>query len=176
MKALFQTLRDDPYCLSYINPPSSPVWVPGSKLPMGQRVRFPDEITEHKRGTCYDLALLFASCAEHFRVHGLVVIVPGHTFFGYWLNERQHHDFWTKTEGARLPQIGGSWMIQRVDVLRSLLDAGAVEFVEATFVTNRNATFEEACAAGAALVKNRQQHAFDAAIDVSASRHAVQPV
>ena len=109
-------------------------------------------------------------------MNGLIVIVPGHTFFGYWLSNQEHHKFWTRSEGIRLPHPGASWMISSIDVLRTLLESGAVEFLEATLVTNRNASFEDACARGATLIQSRPQHEFDAAVDVSASRHAVQPV
>lgn len=50
-----------------------------------QLVRSPAQVvaTDH-RGTCLDLALLFASCLEANRVHPIVVILEGHALVAFW--------------------------------------------------------------------------------------------
>jgi len=53
----------------------------------GQRVRFPDRITEGGIATCLDVALLAAGCLEQAGLNALVILVQGHAFTGAWLND-----------------------------------------------------------------------------------------
>lgn len=58
---------------------------PASFEERGQRIRTPDVIADTKLGTCLDLTLFFAACAEAAGLHPLLVITPGHSFVGAWL-------------------------------------------------------------------------------------------
>lgn len=69
------------YRLQYINPPAS-------FEPCGQKIRFPEDIIHHGRGTCLDLSVLLASLLEHVGLYPIVVLIPGHAFVGVWTEER----------------------------------------------------------------------------------------
>ncbi|MCC6552532.1 MAG: CHAT domain-containing protein [Polyangiaceae bacterium] len=175
MRMFYNTLQDSPFELKYINPPSGPVYEPGSRSRAGQQVRFPDEIVKHKRGTCHDLALLFAACAEHVGIHPVVILIPGHTFIAFWTSAGDHDRFWSQRERLRSTTAESRWVIDSAQDLATLVQGGALVALEATAVTNRETTYEAACAEGARRVEAlRRTCRLDAAIDVAASRHAVQ--
>nr|MCR4779492.1 DUF3320 domain-containing protein [Ruminiclostridium sp.] len=44
------------------------------------------------RGTCLDLTLLFASCLEQVGLNPLVILVRGHCFAGFWLEDETFSD------------------------------------------------------------------------------------
>jgi hypothetical protein len=94
VEAVFKALRDKPFELRYINPPPIPVFVPSNVLASGQRVRTPTEVISRKRGTCHDIAVLFASCLEHIGVFPLIVLKTGHTFNGFWVSPQKHSAYW----------------------------------------------------------------------------------
>lgn len=72
--------------INYINPPST------FEYP-GQKIFLPDEILESKRGTCLDLALLYAACIERIGLFPLLFIVSGHAFLGVWLLPNYYDEF-----------------------------------------------------------------------------------
>jgi hypothetical protein len=72
--------------LSYINPP--PVFTEGS-----QRLRTPSDVIDQKRGTCIDLALLFAACLEWVGIYPVIFVLTDHAFPGYWRSEQSYQDF-----------------------------------------------------------------------------------
>ncbi|MCI5996655.1 MAG: DUF4011 domain-containing protein [Parvimonas sp.] len=53
----------------------------------GQRIRLPNEVISTKRGTCIDMAILFASLCESVGLHPIIMIIEGHAFVGVWLKE-----------------------------------------------------------------------------------------
>lgn len=65
---------------------------PASFESQGQKVRTPDTIIQHKLGTCLDLTLLFAACAEAAGLHPLIIFINGHAFPGAWLVEETFAD------------------------------------------------------------------------------------
>jgi hypothetical protein len=85
VRALWAALSFD-LPLNYINPP--PVFTEGS-----QRLRTPSDVVNGKRGTCIDLALLFAACLEYVNIYAVVFVLTDHAFPGYWRNERSYQDF-----------------------------------------------------------------------------------
>ncbi len=60
---------------------------PASFEEHGQKIRTPESIREHRLGTCLDLALLFAACAEAAGLRPLIIFTQGHAFPGAWLIE-----------------------------------------------------------------------------------------
>ena len=58
---------------------------PASFEEQGQKIRTPDIINEHSLGTCLDLTLLFAACAEAAGLHPIIIFTRGHAFLGVWL-------------------------------------------------------------------------------------------
>lgn len=73
-------LLDSP--LAYINPP--PTFIDSN-----QRIRTPSDTISGRRGTCIDLALLFAACLEYVEIHPAIVLLTGHAFPAYW----RHSDY-----------------------------------------------------------------------------------
>jgi hypothetical protein len=71
--------------IAYIVPPAS-------FEKSGQRVRLPYAVLTEKHGTCLDLTLLYASCLEQIGLNPLIVIVKGHAFAGFWLEDETFAD------------------------------------------------------------------------------------
>lgn len=65
---------------------------PASYELMGQRVRLPHVVLEHKQGTCLDLAVLYGACLESVGLHPLIVFKKGHAYAGCWLEQETFAD------------------------------------------------------------------------------------
>ncbi len=179
VEALFNCMRDE-FKLNYITPPVS-VYLPGTLQPSGQRVRRPEEVITRRRGTCHDLAVLLASCIEHVGINPLVYLIRGHTFVGFWKSDETHTRFWegARNQKLRLPQVPGrEWIMTELKEIQELVEQKLIVSVEATEVTNRNASFAEALKEGSKHWQEKQleRQQFDVAIDVRASRYQVQPL
>jgi hypothetical protein len=176
IQSIFQTLRDDSIGITYISPPGGPVY-DAAKRPCGQVIRTHAEVVERKAGTCHDLALLFAACSEYVRIRPLVLLAPGHTYFGYWTGVPSHERFWTRSERRlRAPEFGASWTITDGPEVLALVENGDVRVVETTLACERGETFERACAKGLERLKGDSEGSFQVALDVYAARGEVQPV
>ena len=80
VSALYTAIQEMGF--SYINPPAS-------FEKTGQKVRTPDQLLEHRMGTCLDLSVLVAGCLEQMGLNPWLIIVEGHAFPGVWLEETQ---------------------------------------------------------------------------------------
>ena len=58
----------------------------------GQRVRMPFDVLSGKMGTCIDLTLLYASCLEQIWLNPLIILIGGHCFAGFWLEDETFAD------------------------------------------------------------------------------------
>lgn len=183
VNALYQTLRDEPFELRYISPPPVPLY-DRDRRHIGQAIRFPSEIIERRRGTCLDLALLFAALTEHIGLDPLVILLPDHAFFAYWQSHEFFEQFWLKEQAEppaertrRCP-----WLITDPRKLKQLVDEHQIEPLEVTRVTNPESTYEQARLQGLARINNLEgtdqwdRPRFHVAVDVCAARHKVQPV
>ena len=180
VEALFNCLRDH-FKLNYITPPPVSVFLPGAVSSSGQRVRRPEEVISRHRGTCHDLAVLLASCMEQIGIHPLVYLIQGHTFVGFWKSDDVHAEFWkiARTKQFRMRQDPGrDWTITDLKEIHDLLTQKALISVEATKVTNRNATFSDAIKEGSKHWQDKllEVQPFDVAIDIRASRRRIQPL
>jgi len=157
VKALYLTLQGKQ--LKYLQRPSGSLGPVGRRM-TGQRVRLPAEVIKDQRGTCHDLALLFAACMEHIRLYPLVILIPRHTLVGYWRSSQVHKAYWKHPL---------KWQIRhKQDLKRLILDDEVVLF-EATGVTeSAPLSFERACQRGSEQLDDATT--LDAAIDVRASR------
>jgi len=199
--AIYEALRQD-FKITYINPPGSPVYLAapeagaggadgtadGAAAPppepvrtapvrSGQRVRFPNEVLEHQQGTCHDLALLLAACAENVGLRPLVVLIPAHTFVGYWGRRVEHDAYWDRRRRSSLgARFGDLWLIRRAEDLEERVRRDDIRLVEATALTrrgDRSTPFERACEEGGTHLS---RHRLDCAVDVWASRSLVEPL
>lgn len=82
VQAIWWALVSD-YALGYINPP--PNYVKNA-----QRLRTPSEVVDGGRGTCIDLALLFAACLEYVEIYPVIFMLNDHAFPGYWRSEASY--------------------------------------------------------------------------------------
>jgi len=72
--------------LSYINPP--PTFTESS-----QRLRTPSDVMGGRRGTCIDLALLYAACLEYVGIYPVIFLLTDHAFPGYWRSDEAQQKF-----------------------------------------------------------------------------------
>lgn len=127
--ATFGALQD--LDITYINPPAS-------FEDTGQKVRTPSRISEHRLGTCLDLAVYGAALLEQCGLNPIVVLVKGHAFAGVWLSDESFPDtiiddaarlrtrvqlgevlVFDLTEATRRPRVG---FAHAVDAARRALD------------------------------------------------------
>ncbi len=130
LEALFKTLQQD-LKISYINPPPSferSQRLPDGSITLSQKVFFPEQIFEHRRGTCLDLALLCAACVERMGLNPVCFIIHGHAFFGAWLNETGE---WMEEEAAHGPVFTEHSRIQELIEQGDLLPINSVTFTDA---------------------------------------------
>lgn len=120
---------------------------PASFEEHGQKIRTPDAIMEHRLGTCLDLAVLYAACAEAAGLNPLVVFTEGHAFPGAWLVEHSFSDSVQDDVTLLTKRIATG--VQEVCVLETTaLTAG------------RNCPFEEAVSLGEMNLRNPDQFLF----------------
>jgi very-short-patch-repair endonuclease len=132
--------------LTYINPPAS-------FESEGQRIRLPDRIADSKLATCLDLAVLTAACLEQSGLNPLVIVVKGHAFVGFWLQD----------------ECFAEPAIDELLRLRKRVDLKEIGVFDPTYVTSRpSPTFAVAVREGMRRLGNTDD--FLCAIDVLRAR------
>ena len=132
--------------VTYSNPPASFV-------ESGQRVRLPHELLEHGMGTCLDLTLLYAALLEQVGLHPLLILVEGHAFVGFWLQDQFFAD-----PVAEEPLL-----------LLNHVELGEIALLDITSVASRpSIDFDQSQAL--ALRHLRDPDQFQCAIDVARAR------
>ncbi|WP_043932504.1 DUF3320 domain-containing protein [Bacillus sp. EB01] len=145
LSAIFSAIQS--HGIAYANPPAS-------FEDEGQKIRFPDLIKEFKLGTCLDLTLLYAACAEAVGIFPLVVFLKGHALPAFWLKEQTASESFQDDRSILTKHIANG--------------INELVVVESTFLTSKMATFTEAIrSAEASVDKLNQFHFF---IDVQRSR------
>ena len=165
--------------LTYINPP--PTYTQNS-----QRLRTPSMILEERRGTCIDLAVLFAACLEYIGLLPVIFLIKGHAFPGYWrrpVDQATLRNFGNVAPPAAMPadaeqNVSGPiaqripWVFAGVEAFREIagaINSGGLVPVETVQLTRRGA-FSDALELG---VKNLATGwSFDALVDVQIARDA----
>lgn len=174
-RALWCALVHD-HPLDYINPPPS-------FTELSQRLRSPTEIVGGGRGTCIDLALLYAACLEFVDVHPVLFIVTGHAFVGFWRSAEAYKGFVSAVDlrDEHAPRRGAvgqrtAWALEpaHYEELRRHVDAKDLVPVETVALTD-SGSFADAKVRGA--VRFAQQPAFCTMLDVAiARREGVTPL
>lgn len=121
----------------------------------GQKIRTPDNVLENKLGTCLDLTLLFAACAEAAGINSLVIFVKGHAFVGFWLINESFADS----------------VQDDVTLLSKRVASGVQEIcvVETTSVTaGKNCPFERSIDAASSRLRSPDEFLYF--IDIARSR------
>ena len=136
--------------------------LPASFEDTGQRIRLADKVLSEKTGTCADLSLLMASVLEGIGLHTMIVVIKGHMMVGCWLVDR------------RYPQM----ICDDVSFLSKSVADGVSELVlvEATKLTEKNVSFEQAVTSAEDTIHNRPGD-FIMAIDVQSCRlNGIRPI
>jgi hypothetical protein len=163
--------------LSYINPPPS-------YTESSQRLRTPSQTIDGKRGTCIDLALLFAACLEYVDIYPVVFLFQGHACVGYWRGERAHETYRQLSSQQPIalgpkessPEDGSGeareayiGYVDAFDEIRHLIRESSLVPVETTGLTWQ-ASFSES--RENALDNFAMKIEFDALIDIVLAREA----
>ncbi len=109
--AVFEAMRNRG--IRYANPPAS--WSDA-----GQKVRTPEEVLQGRVGTCLDTTVVMAAALEQAGIHPLLWVIDGHSFVGYWREERQLDAIATDETSSLVNQV----------------DLGLMRLVETTMVTD----------------------------------------
>lgn len=148
LKALYDTLHD--LGIGYIT-------APASFEQIGQKVRLPHIVITGKQGTCIDLSVLFASCAEAMGLNAFIVLVHGHAYVGAFLAN-------THFQLPRMDDAG------KVLTMNSEAENDLVLIESTAFTAGNDTTFEQACSIGRLTT---QKHITDdnfQAIDIGLCR------
>lgn len=165
------------YRLSYINPPPA-------YSRQTQRLRTPSDIIEGKRGTCIDLALLFAACLEYVEIYPVVILLKGHAFPAYWSSENGREKFLSGHQLANeairsmdVVESRYSWVLGRsarqLSEIMRCTQRGDLVPLETVWLTNYSG-FAEAQAAGVENLSDPGE--FDSLLDIMQARSNNPPV
>ncbi len=94
---------------------------PASWADVGQKVRTPGDVLDGRVGTCLDTVVVLAAALEQAGIRPLLWVAEGHSFLGYWREERS-------AESAATTDVAP---------LVNLVDLGYVRLVETTLLTSR---------------------------------------
>ncbi len=94
---------------------------PASWADVGQKVRNPGDVLDGRVGTCLDTVVVLAAALEQAGIRPLLWVAEGHSFLGYWREERG-------TESAATTDVAP---------LVNLVDLGYVRLLETTLLTGR---------------------------------------
>jgi hypothetical protein len=174
VKAVWAALKHD-YDIAYVPPP--PAYAESS-----QRLRSPSEILEHRRGTCIDLALLFAACLELIDIYPVIFLLTGHALPGYWRGLQHYTNFSVPEtpdsqplspdaapDGPGGDPASAAWMVRRRIHAEILSRIGRNEIipVETTYLTQPR-SYAEACLQGLEALQTEGR--FDAMLDIRRAR------
>ncbi len=171
------------FSISYINPP------PTYNL-TAQRLRTPTEIIEGRRGTCIDLALLFAACLEYVDIYPVIFLLKNHAFPGFWRSSKFQNDFRKVAEHFQTnasvtgAEQGDVSTVQRwpwyhsmnaYDEIMDEIDNDRLYPIETIGLTQRGG-FKDSILEAMFKLKNEKKievFAFEGMIDVTQARHSL---
>jgi hypothetical protein len=161
VRALWSALVSD-FSLSYIVPPPS-------FHRKGQRLRSPSEAIKGRRGTCIDLALLFASLLEYVEIYPVVFLFTGHAFAGYYRNAEAHEQIRTFVL-KHASKDSDFWMLGKdvYQTIQGLLNSGFLVGLETEGLT-RKLSFKAAVARGRKTLDEKTAD-FEYLVDIRMAR------
>jgi hypothetical protein len=153
VRALWYALSYD-YSLRYVNPPPS-------FTEEAQRLRPPSEVIKGLRGTCIDLAILFASCLEYIDIYSALFLFQGHAFVGFYRTEGTHQEIreWIRRNGGSSEE--DAWILgsQCYPKILELVTRGDLIPIETTLVTKRGG-FANALGEGIRNLTSQSEYQF----------------
>lgn len=142
--SIYEAIRR--YKIAYIT-------APASYEPAGQKIRMPDRLLEVGLGTCLDLTMLMAACAEQAGLNPMVVVHRNHAYCGVWLENESFPDS----------------VIYDSATLRKRVDLHEMCVFETTLLTSAEPiTFQQAVDTGRRLLNDTEEFRF--AVDVRRAR------
>ena len=115
------------------------------------KVRSPGTLLKSKLGTCLDLALLFAACAEQAGLNPVIGLSEGHAFCGVWLVKDQF----------------STGVVDKSQILRKRMQLDELILIETTLLTNDTPVrFRAAVEKAKALVTDEAGKPFELIIDI----------
>lgn len=166
--------------LHYINPPPS-------YINAMQRLRTPHQTIQQQRGTCIDLALLFASCLEWIEVYPVIFLLQDHAFPGYWKSSEAYQRFFDvradlgdsadEIDLGKATKPGMPWVADRSSYqeIKKFVDNGELIPLESVLITSVGG-FREAIARGRDYFAKRMNIEFHSMVDIFSSREVVTPI
>ena len=160
VKALWFALLSD-FSLSYITEPPS-------FKDKAQRLRNPSSVIQGKRGTCIDLALLFAAALEYIEIYRVIVLFAGHALVGFY-RSKQAHDKVREHMDRNASSDEQAWMLGKSiqPVILEMINSKELVGLEAVGLT-KHQSFESALAEGTNKITRRVD--FEYLVDVRLAR------
>lgn len=142
--SIYEAIRR--YKIAYIT-------APASYEPAGQKIRMPDRLLEVGLGTCLDLTILMAACAEQAGLNPIILVHRNHAYCGVWLEDDSFSDS----------------VMYDAATLRKRVDLHEMCVFETTLLTSNDAvTFQQAVDTGRRLLNDTEEFRF--AVDVHRAR------
>ncbi len=170
MTHAFYLILQNELQIKYINPPAS-------FEKTGQKILPPEEILDIGRGTCLDLALLYAACLERIGLYPLIFLIPGHAFLGVWRSMGKFYEFWEHDkELYSQKRIDNNeeymaFLNGRYDRYKNAIEEGFILPINSTTFTSEK-NFKECVDQGIFYCSK----SFEAVIDVIIARERVAPL
>jgi hypothetical protein len=144
VKALWFALLND-FSLSYITQPPS-------FKEKAQRLRSPSSVVEGKRGTCIDLALLFATALEYVEIYPVIILFAGHALVGFY-KSREAHEKVRDYMDRNASSDEQAWMLGRAihPLIKQMIDSKDLVGLETVGLTKYQ-SFEAAMREGTNLI------------------------
>jgi hypothetical protein len=143
-------------------------------------LRTPSDIVNGRRGTCIDLALMFAACLEYIGIYPVIFLLRDHAFPGYWRSEAGYAELdkvsVNETSASVQPDGElGSWMFPAscYPAFIKLIQAGLLSPIETVQLTQRS-SFSTAVDEGLQNLRSRRN--FQSLYDVQRARRNKPPV
>jgi hypothetical protein len=161
-RAMWCALWND-FSLSYVNPPPS-------FKDKAQRLRSPSDVIKGRRGTCIDLALLFAAALEYVEIYPVVLLFADHAIAGFYRTQQAH-------EKIREYMVRNSssdedfWMLGRavLPTIKEMIESKQLVAIETVGLTRRTA-FLQAIIEGTKRVQESLD--FEFLVDVHLARES----
>ena len=168
--------------LHYINPPPS-------YSESAQRLRRPHQTIAQGRGTCVDLAILFASCLEWIEVYPVIFMLDDHAFPGYWKSLEAYEEFIVPSgvdeedaagrtsEAVETTEDAPRWIAPRDSYreIRKYVHEGTLVPLETVGLTSKD-SFADARETAFEYFKNLRHRTFHSMVDIIRSRAVVTPL
>ena len=128
VEAIYKALHN--HGIQYQNPPAKRLAI--------QRVRMPYEVLNDKKGTCLDLAILFAACLEEVGYNPIIQFGEGHALCGFFLDDIDDD---SKSELSTVSFENG--IEKREEIIKNLLGNKIIIIDVVNLVSSSETSFQQ---------------------------------